>query len=525
MGNPSRAGEIRFVTICRLVATILMFMANVPANPGERTANLYFTPAFTLEEFQARRQRLMDAIGPQALAIVRGNEGMPGHHEFFQNNNTYYLSGVEAPGVILLLDGSSRETHLFLRPRDTARELVEGPVLTPDSQVTRLTGIGQVHSVDDFGEMTSRFLAQRSTLYTPMAPQELEGMTRNLAERYNRGLWEDPWDGRVSREAHFVALLKKRFPAVEIKDLSPIMDRLRLIKSPQEIALLRQATALSVGALTEAMRSTRPGQYEYELDALGQFIFMRNGADGLGYYALVAAGQNAYTPHYHTGRSQIASGDLLLYDFGPEYYHYTADVTRMWPVNGRFSVQQRELYGFYLALYRALMKQIRPHVAVTRIVDEVAEAWQRILEDTRFSKPHYQQAATRFVVGYRRRANRTQGVMLGHWVGMAVHDVGGVVKELKPGMVLTIEPQFRVPEERIYIRLEDMLLVTEEGVENLSGDLPMEMDEIETLMQEEGLLERYRRHLPRAPFPPVREESESGVSSTSVSPPLERDAP
>lgn len=504
MGRSWRTREIGYLTVRRLGAILLTVAAGMPAISAEGAAGPYFTPAFTLEEFQARRQRLMDAIGPHAVAIVRGNEGMPGYQEFFQNNNTYYLSGVEAPGAILLLNGGSRETQLFLRPRNKAREMIEGPVLTPGEQASRLTGIGQVYSVEDFGKSMSRLLGQRSTLYTPMAPQELEGMSRDLAERYNRELRRDPWDGRVAREAHFVALLRQEFPDVPIKDLSPILDRLRLIKSPEEIALLRQATALSVAALTEAMRSTRPGQYEYELDALGQFIFMRNGADGLGYYALVAAGKNAYMPHYHTGRTQISSGDLLLYDFGPEYYHYTADVTRMWPVNGRFSAQQRELYGFYLSLYRALMKQIRPHVAVTSIVDEVAEAWQRILEGTKFSKPHYQQAATRFVAGYRQRANRRQGVMLGHWVGMAVHDVGGAVRELKPGMVLTIEPQFRVPEELIYIRLEDMLLVTEEGVENLSGPLPLEMDEIEKLMQQEGLLERYRRHLPHAPFPRVQ---------------------
>lgn len=477
-----------------LCLCVLLTVAVLPGVAAEQKT--YFTQEFTREEFAARRQRVMEAIGPNAVAVVRGNEGMRGYQEFVQNNNMFYLTGVESPGAVLLLDGGRQQATLFLPPRNVSRERSEGPQLVPGEEAQKLTGMESVRSTEEFTDVLSGWLQQRESVYTLMAPQELEGMSRDLAERYNRERVNDPWDGRISREVNFAGLLRQRFPGAAVKDLSPVLDHLRLIKSPQEIAVLRKSTGLAVEGILEAMRSTQPGQYEYELDALGQFVFFRNGAEGLAYYALVAADRNAYMPHYHAGRTRMKDGDFLLFDFGPEYRHYATDVTRMWPVNGKFSPEQRELYGFYLRLYKALLGRIRPHVPVRTIVEEVAGDWEAIVKDTTFSQERFQRAAETFVAGYRQRANRAGRPMLGHWTGLATHDVGGPVDELKPGMVFTIEPQFRVPEGEIYVRLEDMLLVTEDGVENLSAALPMEIDAIEAVMKEEGILERYPRLLP-----------------------------
>ena len=492
--------------LASLTALVLGILATavLPGTAGE--GEVYFTKAFTKEEFAARRLKLMEAIGPNAVAVIRGNEGMRGYQEFVQSNNMFYLSGVEAPGAILLLDGATKRSVLFLPPQNAGRERSEGPLLVPGDEASRLTGIENVQSTEKFTDTLSRMVAQSESVFVPMAPQELEGMSRDLAGRYNRERQADPWDGRVSREAHFAGLLRQRFSGVDLKDLSPVLDRLRLIKSPQEIEALRKSTDLSVQAILESMRSTLPGQYEYELDALGQFIFFRNGAEGLAYYALVAADKNAYRPHYHAGRTRMKDGDFLLYDFGPEYNYYATDVTRMWPVNGKFSPVQRELYGFYLKLYKAMIGRIRPYVPISTIVEEIAGDWETILNSSNFSQEKFQRAADSFVKGYRERANRRGRPMLGHWVGLATHDVGGPVEELKPGMVFTIEPQFRIPDDEIYVRLEDMLLVTENGVENLSAALPMEMDRIEAVMKEEGILERYPRLLPHDALRPGKKE-------------------
>ena len=195
-------------------------------------------------------------------------------------------------------------------------------------------------------------------------------------------------------------------------------------------------------------------------------------------------------PHYHKGARDLMDGELLLMDYAPDVGYYTSDVTRMWPVNGTFNEWQRDLYGFYLAYYRAILDAIRPG-DVNAIMSDAAAEMDRILERWEFTKPIYREAAERFVEAYKRRAER-RPASLGHGVGMAVHDVGVHDGILLPGMVFTIEPQFRVPEEQIYIRLEDVILVTEDGAENLSATLPMDMEGIEAVMKEPGMLQTYR---------------------------------
>ena len=261
---------------------------------------------------------------------------------------------------------------------------------------------------------------------------------------------------------------------------------------------------LAAAALIEGMRSTQPGQFEYELDAMAQFIYYRNGAQGLAYYALVASDRNAYIPHYHTGRRQLKDGDFLLMDFAPDYHYYHADVTRMWPVNGKFSPLQRELYSFYLKCYQSIIRHIRPNVPVKQIAAKAAADMEEILRQSTFSNEKYRRGAEKFVSDYRSRADRGR---LGHWVGMSTHDVGGAAEVFVPGMVFTIEPALRVPEDEIYVRLEDMLLVTDSGVENLSAAAPVEIDAIEKLMKEKGLLKQYQRHLPDDAVRPQRQPS------------------
>jgi Xaa-Pro aminopeptidase len=239
----------------------------------------------------------------------------------------------------------------------------------------------------------------------------------------------------------------------------------------------------------EAMRSTEVGLMEHELDGLAKFIFYRNGAQADAYYSLIASGTNAWNAHYHAGADRLEDGELLLMDYAPDVGYYVADVTRQWPVNGRFNDWQRELYGFYLAYYKAILDNIRPGDVQAIKQDALAEM-RRVLEAWEFSKPHYRAAAERFVESYARSAGRPGG-SLGHGVGMAVHDVGRSDGVLAPGMVFTIEPQFRVPEEQIYIRLEDMILITEDGAENMSSFVPMDIAGIEAVIAEEGLLQRY----------------------------------
>jgi Xaa-Pro aminopeptidase len=302
----------------------------------------------------------------------------------------------------------------------------------------------------------------------------------------------DPWDGQPPREGRFIQLLRARYPQLDVRDLTPVLDRLRLIKSQREIAVIKKTTQLSALALMEAMRSTEPGIMEYELDALAKFIYYRHGAQGDAYYSLIASGRNAWYPHYNAGKRKMLDGDFLLMDYAPDVGYYMSDVTRMWPVNGKFNSWQRELYGFYLDCYRAILKSIRPGVTASTIMQEAAQEMERVLARSRFSKPIYETAARKFVEDYKAEA-QSPDASLGHWVGMATHDVGHDTGPLRPGMVFTIEPQLRVPEEKIYIRLEDMIVITDKGADILTDFVPMDINGIEKLMREQGILQRYPR--------------------------------
>jgi Xaa-Pro aminopeptidase len=410
---------------------------------------------------------------------------------FRQSNEFYYMSGIETPHAYLLLDGSTRKATVFLPHRNDARERSEGRLLAAEDAdlVKELSGIDDVAGTDLLGERLARLAhgGTARTIFTPFVPAEGVATSRDLALRGVADTATDPWDGRPSREGHFVSLLRTRFPVFEIQNLSPTLDALRLVKSPRELTLIRKATDLAVEAIHEAMRSTVPGLYEREFDALARFIFFRAGAQADAYYSLVASGPNAWYPHYHRGARRMQDGELVLMDFGPDVGYYSTDVTRQWPVNGKWNGWQRELYGFYLMYYRSILDSIRPG-EVTAIKRDALARMRAGLSGTTFSKPAHEKAAREFVEGFEKTIETPR---LGHWVGMAVHDVGPADGILRPGMVFTIEPQFRVQDERIYIRLEDMLLVTADGVENLSGALPMDMAAIERVIAEEGLLQRY----------------------------------
>jgi Xaa-Pro aminopeptidase len=351
-----------------------------------------------------------------------------------------------------------------------------------------------VYGVELLGEHLGR-QAQRSqtrVVWTPFSPAEGMAMSRDLAVRAVADSSSDPWDGTNSREMRLVETLRARFPQFEVRDLTPTLDRLRLIKSPREIELIARATRLSGLALMEAMRSTVPGLTEYELDAVAKYVYHRHGAQGDAYYSLIASGPNAVFPHYNAGRRVMRDGELLLMDYAPDYGYYMSDVTRQWPVNGKFSGWQRELYGFYLECYRAILSHIRPGATAAEVMQAAAADMRRALGRAKFSKPVYEAGAREFVESYEKSA-AAPCASLGHWVGMATHDVGRDCGPLRAGMVFTIEPALRVPEEKVYIRLEDVIVVGERKADVLTTFVPMDIEGIEALMREEGMLQRYPR--------------------------------
>lgn len=459
----------------------------------------HFTNDFPPEEFAARRAKVYDAIGTGAIALLQGAPSPTGYTRFRQSNEFYYLCGIEVPHAYLLLDGAQRRASLYLPHRNEARERGEGKMLAAEDadEIRRLSGIEAVYGAEIMAEHLAR-LAQGSAraagaarqFYTPFMPAEGFAMSRDLALRAVADYANDAWDQRPSREGAFINLLRSRFPQYEIRDLTPTLDQLRLIKSPRELALIRRATQLACAAILEAMKSTKPGLFEHELDGLAKFIYYRNGAQGEAYYSLIASGTNAWYPHYNAGKRRMQDGEMLLMDFAPDVGYYMSDITRTFPVNGKFTQAQRELYGFYKDSYRAILKAIRPGVPTTQIMQEAAAEMEQLLSRAKFSKPTYEKAAREFVSRYQQSARFGR---LGHWVGMATHDDGQDAGPLRAGMVFTIEPAITVPEEKLYLRMEDLIIITDKGAEIVSDTLPMNIDEIEKVMQSEGLLKKYPR--------------------------------
>jgi Xaa-Pro aminopeptidase len=220
---------------------------------------------------------------------------------------------------------------------------------------------------------------------------------------------------------------------------------------------------------------------EYQLDAAARYVFLVNGAQGEGYRSITASGKNAYFGHYYRNDAYLQAGELVLMDYAPDYRYYTSDVARMWPVDGTFDEAQRALYGFIVEYSRTLMSLIRPGQTADQILDDAAARMEGVLRRTSFANDAHRHAA--------KEALSFRG-HLSHPVGLAVHDVGDYrLQPLVPGIVLSVDPMLWVHDEKLYVRMEDVVAVTETGVENFTDFMPSEIEEIEALMKDEGILQ------------------------------------
>jgi Xaa-Pro aminopeptidase len=458
-----------------LIITSLMKGAAQPVFTG--------TEIFPADEFAARRAKTIAAIG-DAVAILQGTTERPGEQPFRQANHFFYLTGVVEPRAIAVIDGRTKKTTIFLQPFSERREQrMYGPGLHPGDEAARTLGVDAVLPREAFGKLLPELVGGGRTIYSPFRPEVLGEASSSDPRALATATKNDPWDGRISREEQFIQRLKSAAAQSDVKDLDPILDRLRDIKSPREIALIREATRITGVAIMEAMRDARPGMFEYELQAVAEFVFKKHGAYGPSYFALIATGQNTYYSHYHKNTARLADGDLVQFDYAPDYKYYQSDVTRVFPANGKFSARQREFYSIYLQLYQALMTSIKVHAAPRDIIREAVSKMDGIMASFPFTDPKIKEAAAGFVTRYRSDTSNS----LGHSVGMEVHDVRMTANTLEPGFIFTIEPAMQIEDEHLGMRLEDMILMTESGYENLSAFVPVEIDAIERLMAQPGL--------------------------------------
>jgi len=414
-------------------------------------------------------------------AVLAGATDVPGFDRLRQNNDFYYLSGVEVPHAYLTLNADTGKSILYLAARDKTHEKTDGPNLSDQDGdfVRERTGIGEVRPTSQI----AADLKGLTSVWVMHSPGEGVRQCQDTLRHYYRCIAEDPLDGRPSRETHLTSRIAQLSPKAEFHDLAPIVHRLRLIKSPAEIEVMRKSARLTALACTEAMKATRPGIFEFQLGAVADYFFQINGAQGAGYRPIVATGANIWMMHYWRNNSQLKTGELVIFDYAPDFNYYTSDIGRMWPVDGKYSPLQRELYGFVLEHHKTLLSLICPGRTKDEMLIEAARRLRPGVESRNWSRPVYKSAALALLDSKR---------PLSHGVGMPVHesapwDTGPI----KPGLVFAVDPELVVPEEQLYVRVEDTVAVTETGIENLTASAPIEMHDVEQTMQRPGMLQNF----------------------------------
>jgi len=428
-------------------------------------------------EVQARRRQFARLVGRNGAAIVPASHEVvrarDTHYRFRQNSDFQYLTGFPEPEAIMVLIPGRKEGEyvLFVRPRDVEREIWDGRREGPEGAVTNY-GADEAYNLDQLASVLPRLLAGRDTLH------------------YTLGEFPE-LDARIAAHLRLLREISRRGAAAPttVVSLDVTLHEMRLFKSRAEVALMKHAAEVSARAHVRAMRSTRPGRNEWQVASEIHAEFELAGLQP-GYGSIVGGGDNACILHYTENNQTLRDGDLLLIDAGGEFEGYTADITRTFPVNGRFSPAQKAVYEVVLKANVAAIKELRPGNSVGK-PHEVAT---RILTQGLVDLGLLKGKVDRLIEEGKHRQFYMHGT--GHWLGMDVHDVGrykldGKFRKFEPGMIMTVEPGLYiapntpdVPKEflGIGIRVEDDVLVTDNGPLVLTSDVPKDVAGIEALM-------------------------------------------
>lgn len=401
------------------------------------------------QEARARRTAYFQRVSEGVTLLF--NRRYQDLKEYLPDKNFYYLTGCDEPGAVLLLipgKDDPRET-LFLARRDPRQERWTGPRMAPGPEAARRLGMQQVLSLDELPAVLARRAPAAGKVYANLPP----GPHRQEAGK----CCLEPW-----------VRLRRWLPDARVVDAGPELAFLRMKKSEWEIERIRRAVEITMAGHRHALPAIGPGRFEYEVEAAIEFQFRSRGATRPAFPSIVGSGPNAVILHYAENNRRMSSGDLVLIDVGAEFEGYSADLTRTYPVSGRFTRRQKEIYNIVLAAQEAALKQVRPGVTFDPVHKAALEAI-----DSRGRDRQGRSLGRYFIHG------------TGHHLGLEVHDpVSDRGRPLEPGMVITIEPGIYIPEENLGIRIEDDVLVTRDGCRILSRGLPRKAEEIERMMRE-----------------------------------------
>jgi Xaa-Pro aminopeptidase len=434
-----------------------------------------------MDQYNERRKRLAQAITggvaviPSAKTLIRNNDTT---YAFRQDSDFFYLTGFDEPDALLVVapEHSEHTSVLFLRERDRDREIWDGTRLGVERACETL-GVDAAFPIGQLAERLPEYLVGATTLHYAFGRDT--ALDKLLHEALETAHSRTRHGGRVPRV---------------FAEPGIVVHEMRLIKSAREIDTMRRGAEITRQGFIAGMQATRPGRYEYEIEAIIEAEYHRNGAQYVAYDSIVGCGDNATTLHYVSNRDRLEPGTLLLVDSGCELDYYATDVTRTWPVDGRFSPEQRAIYDLVLAAQEAAIAQVRPGVRRSAF----HEAAIRTITEGLIDLGLLSGSADENIEDKRYRDYFMHGT--GHWLGLDVHDVGDYRDDddepvrLRPGMVTTIEPGVYVRRDLgcadrfkgIGVRIEDDILVTLDGNENLTAAIPKSPEELENLVGSEG---------------------------------------
>jgi Xaa-Pro aminopeptidase len=398
-------------------------------------------PSVPLSEYKQRREALRKQVTDGIIVLFGRTEREHGdlRSPFFQEPNFYYLTGWSEPGATLVM--TSSEEMLLIPKRDPEQEKWTGAkAAAGDPNLATLTGFDKVGAIESFETLIPKWLETARKVYT---------LTREPSADQ----------------------LRKLIPLREVADVSNQIARLRMVKSQTEISMIQHATDAGVEAHKAAWKAIKPSVTEYHIAAVMSKAYFDKGCERHAYAPIVGSGPNAATLHYSKNRRTMDRGELVLMDVGPECAMYATDITRTVPVNGKFTQRQREIYDIVLGAQKAAIAAMKPGVML----------------GSRFTKSGLHKIAADYIDSHGKdKHGNSLGKYfthsLGHHVGLDVHDATDATLPLAAGMIITIEPGIYIPEEGIGVRIEDMVLVTENGAKLLSSSLPRDPDEIERAM-------------------------------------------
>jgi Xaa-Pro aminopeptidase len=410
------------------------------------------------QEFARRRAELAKQLKTGYLLLF-ARKTLPEAVHYREDNDFFYYTGISDPGAVLLMD-VGKGTAMMFEPQQTPRtkQVYGANLLSLTDEARKEMGFAMVLPLDTLDRTLARALTSDTDLWLRLTFADKADGARpetgtDYAEEYSHP-YGDPTPG--DRAA--IKKLAERYPAAHLRDATPFMDAMRNIKTPQEIAVLRKNGALSAEGVKQGIAHARAGMYEYQVEAQAAFVFRNGGASGWAYPAIVGTGANINTWHYFNDRRQIQAGDLVVFDFAADYDHMAMDITRTFNVGGKFTEEQAKWYQADLESQKAVIALLKPGNT-------------------------YEQAADAGKAVYAKYGIEKQWMGFpGHFVGLATHDVMRPQGPIKAGQAVTVEPIVEFPDKRMHFRVEDTILITDAGPENLSAGVVKEMADVEKLV-------------------------------------------